>query len=195
MNYLAHALLAGPGHADRLGALLGDFVKGPLPAGLPADVAEGVRLHRAIDSFADAHPAFRASRARVSRVRRRYAGVMVDLFYDHFLAARWDEFHPQPLAAFTADAYALLAARPELLPPRLAALLPVMRAEDWLASYRRVEAVGLALDRMAERRIARPNPLAGAGAELAGRYPEFAADFAAFFPDALAFVAAARRAP
>ena len=71
MNFLAHALLSGEAEADRVGGLMGDFVKGPLPAGLPPDLAAGVALHRAIDSFADRHPAFAASRARVRPGGRR----------------------------------------------------------------------------------------------------------------------------
>lgn len=193
MNFLAHTLLAGERPAMRLGGLLGDFVKGPLPAGLPEEVAEGVRLHRAIDRYADTHPAFRASRARVSTLRRRYAGIMVDLFYDHFLAARWTRFHPEPLATFSAAAYGLLAEHQALLPPQLAEILPVMRREDWLTAYREAPAVGRALDRMALRRLSRPNPLGGAGEELLANYEAFAGDFEAFFPDARRFAAAGGR--
>lgn len=187
MNFLAHILLAGPAPADRLGAILGDFVKGPLPCGLPADVAEGVRLHRAIDSYADTHPAFRRSRGRMSPERRRYSGIMVDLFYDHFLAVHWGRYHPQPLEEFTADFYALLAAQPELLPPRLADILPSMRANDWLSSYREIESVGVALDRMAERRLRQPNRLGGAVEELERHYTVLEEDFLAFFTDARLF--------
>ena len=80
MTFLAHALLSGDAEADRVGGLMGDFIKGPLPAGLPPDLACGVALHRAIDSFADRHPAFVASRARISPERRRVSGVLVDIF-------------------------------------------------------------------------------------------------------------------
>lgn len=187
MNFLAHAFLAGPAPADRLGAILGDFVKGPLPGELPPEVAEGVRLHRAIDSFTDAHPAFRRSRARVSPERRRYSGIMVDLFYDHFLARHWHDYHPQPLQDFTADFYALLASRSELLPSRLAALLPRMRADDWLGSYREIDSVGVALDRMAQGRLRQPNRLGGAVEELERHYATLEADFLSFFADALRF--------
>lgn len=194
MNFLAHAFLAGPAPADLLGGMLGDFVKGPLPAGLPSSIAEGVELHRRIDSFADAHPAFRQSRARVSPVRRRYSGIMIDLFYDHFLARRWADYSTQPLKEFAAGTYALLAAHPELLPPRLTEMFPFMRADDWLSSYRSVRRVGEALDRMAEKRLTRPNALAGSAAELEARYGEFEQDFLWFFPDAQAFAERIRKA-
>jgi len=193
MNFLAHAWLAGDAPADRLGGLLGDFVKGPLPAGLPPDVAAGVRLHRRIDLYADAHPAFQRSRARVSPLRRRFGGVMVDMFYDHFLARHWAHFHPAPLEDFTAEMYTLMAAHAPLLPPRLAAVLPRMRDTDWLASYRSPDAIAIALDRMALR-LRRANPLPGAGEELGAAYAGFEADFFDFIGDAERFTAAHRAA-
>ncbi len=189
MNFLAHAWLAGPLPGDRAGGLMGDFVKGPLPAGLPPDLAEGVRLHRAIDGYADAHPAFQASRARVSPLRRRVSGVMVDMFYDHFLARHWDRYAPQhgeALGAFTARQYALLESCGPWLPARLARILPAMRADDWLASYQEVEIIHEALDRMALR-LKRANALPGAGAELQENYAGFEADFHAFIADAQRF--------
>lgn len=189
MNFLAHAWLAGPDEALRLGGLLGDFVKGPLPGTLPEAVARGVRLHRAIDSFADAHPAFQASRLRVSPARRRVAGVMVDMFYDHFLARYWLEYHPaEPLPAFTARQYRLLAGMGAELPPRLARILPAMQADDWLASYQDEAVIVRALDRMATR-LTRANPLPGAGAELLTNYAGFEADFRRFIADARSFAA------
>ncbi|MBI2312778.1 MAG: DUF479 domain-containing protein [Betaproteobacteria bacterium] len=192
MNFLAHAVLAGPDASHRLGGVLGDFVKGPLPAGLPPAVAVGVQLHRRIDSFADGHDAFRQSRARVSPERRRVSGIMIDLFYDHFLARHWERYSAQPLEEFAAEIYALMAAHAGLMPPRLAEMFPLMRKYDWLSSYRSVEAVGRALDRIAVRRLTRPNTLAGSAAELEARYREFEDDFLAFFPDARAFAEAFR---
>ncbi|BAL22966.1 ACP phosphodiesterase [Azoarcus sp. KH32C] len=186
MNFLAHALLAGDAQADQLGGLIGDFVKGPLPAGLPDDVAAGVRLHREIDAFAETEPAFRRSRARVSAERRRVAGVMVDMFYDHFLARHWSDFHPEPLEVFTARMYRLMSEHGELLPPRLAAILPRMRESDWLGSYESPEIIAMALDRMAHR-LSRANPLTGSGAELLADYAGFEADFREFMATARAF--------
>lgn len=193
MNFLAHAWLAGDAEADRLGGLMGDFVKGPLPAGLPPDVAEGVRLHRRIDVFADTHPAFMRSRARVSPERRRVAGVMVDMFYDHFLARHWERFHPAPLESFSTAMYALMAGHDAILPPRLALILPRMRESDWLASYRSAENVAFALDRIATR-LRRENPLTGSGEELLADYAGFEADFFEFIAAAQAFAARQRAA-
>jgi acyl carrier protein phosphodiesterase len=194
MNFLAHAWLAGPEEAYRLGGLLGDFIKGPVPDSLPPDVAEGVRLHRAIDTYADTHPAFQASRRRVSPMRRRVAGIMVDMFYDHFLARYWADYQPgDALEDFTARQYVLLAGLGPDLPERLALMLPAMRSDDWLASYREVEAVTAALDRMANR-LSRANSLPGAGEELVTNYAGFEADFRAFIADARRYTEAWRRA-
>ena len=195
MNYLAHALLAGPDDDYRLGALLGDFVKGPLwpaPPGLSAALQRGLALHRRIDSFADAHAVFCRSRQRISVERRRYSGVIIDVFYDHFLAVHWARFSEQPLESFTAGVYALLAQRSPL-PDRLAQILPRMRQEDWLAGYRELAAAGRALDQIAAHRISRRNSLAGAGSELSNAYPHFERDFLDFFPAAVAFSEQFRR--
>jgi acyl carrier protein phosphodiesterase len=191
MNFLAHAFLAGPQAADRVGGLMGDFVKGSLPGALPADLAAGVELHRRIDSFADSHVAFRASRQRMSAARRRYAGVLVDMFYDHLLARHWSRFHPQPLKVFTGESYALLRLRAAHLPPRLASFLPSMEGDDWLASYAEVDTIAYALERMSQR-IVRTNPLAGAAEELQRDYAAFEADFLAILPDSAAFAAGIR---
>ncbi|MCL2657912.1 MAG: ACP phosphodiesterase [Betaproteobacteria bacterium] len=187
MNFLAHAYLAGPDTAIQLGGLIGDFVKGPLPAGLPKNVAAGVKLHRRIDSFADAHPAFLRSRSRISAARRRVAGIMVDLFYDHFLALRWTEFAPDSLQARTGALYALMHEHMELLPPRLQEILPRMSDADWFGSYASSAAIAATIDRMARHRLSRPALLEGGGEELLVSYAGFEADFRAFLPDALAF--------
>ncbi|MCP5268914.1 MAG: DUF479 domain-containing protein [Zoogloeaceae bacterium] len=187
MNYLAHALLAGDDRANRCGGVAGDFIKGLLPGGLPPALAAGVALHRRIDSFADAHPAFRQSRTRVSPARRRLAGIMVDVFYDHLLAVHWSRFCDEPLESYTEGLYAELHQLADFLPPRFGEVLPRMHEHNWLLSYRSADNVGLALDRMALHRLRQPNNLAGAGEELLRDYAGFEADFLAFFPDALRF--------
>lgn len=192
MNFLAHAFLAGDAPADRLGGIIGDFVKGVLPGALPPDLAEGVRLHRRIDVFADGHEAFRRSCQRISPARRRVAGIVVDMAYDHFLARHWARYSTEPLFSYTAEVYVLMARHHDWLPPRLAAMFPSMRADDWLAAYAEMAVVQRALDRMALR-MRRPELLAGSGAELQHHYAALEADFHAFLPDAQAFAASQRR--
>ncbi len=194
MNFLAHLWLAGPDKGMRLGAIAGDFVKGPLPAGLPADIAAGAELHRAIDVFADAHLAFQTSRARVSDARRRFGGVMVDMFYDHFLAANWADYHPdEPLPVFANAQYALLRDHVHRLPERARRVVMRMSESDWLTSYAEVDTIEYALDRIASR-LSKPEAFLGCGVELRARYDEFAADSAHFLRDAMVFARVRREA-
>ena len=197
MNFLAHAYLGGEVAEHRLGGFLGDFVKGPLGAaqgGLPAEVLAGVELHRRLDSFAETHPAFCRSRERISPARRRVAGIMVDLFYDHFLARHWAQFSIQPLHAFTAETYQLIARHTDPLPADFLPVFERMASHDWLASYHDSSNVALALDRMSRFRLRQPKTLAGAGEELEREYAGLEADFLSFLPDALAFAAQVREA-
>jgi len=197
MNYLAHVYLAGDEESDRLGGLLGDFVKGHLPCGLPNDLAAGVALHRRIDSYADSHPAFQRSRARVSAARRRYAGVMVDMFYDHLLAVHWHAYSSQGLSQYTQGVYDMLDAHAAILPERLGQVRIWMRKDDWLCSYRTLDGTGSAIDRIAKHRLSRPGTLPGAIEELVSDYQGFTMDFLEFMSDAIAMTALerARRQP
>jgi acyl carrier protein phosphodiesterase len=194
MNYLAHLYLAPPGDDGLLGSLMGDFVKGPLAGRYPPAIAHALVLHRRIDAFTDAHERVRASRARVSAPRRRFAGIMVDLFYDHFLARHWSQYSDQDLHAFAGRVYALLAARVDILPDRLRDIAGRMRAHDWLTSYRLVDNIHIALDRMSFR-LKRQNRLAGAADELEAHYQGFEADFRAFFPELTRFARLHHHAP
>jgi acyl carrier protein phosphodiesterase len=186
MNFLAHALLAGDDPALIVGGVIGDWIKGPLPGVLPGDLARGVALHRAIDSFAELHPGFRASRTRVSAPRRRYAGVLVDIFYDHLLARHWTDIHHQPLDAYCRHVYQTLAARLDQIPQASHRGLMLMAGEDWLGSYARMEAIADVLVRMS-RRARQPNPLAGGEQELLGDVAGYTDDFHGWFADAKRF--------
>lgn len=187
MNFLAHALLAGRTPALVVGGVAGDWIKGTLPAGLPEDLARGVALHRAIDAFAETHPAFCASRARMSPGRRRYAGVLVDIFYDHLLARDWARYHDETLAGYCAAVYCQIAERRDDLPPSAHHALELMAREDWLQSYARVEGIADVLVRMS-RRARQPNPLVGAEVDFVAAAEGFENDFRAWLPDARRFV-------
>jgi len=188
LNYLAHLLLAGPDPGLQLGGVFGDFIKGPLPGDMPAAIADGVVLHRAIDGFAERHPAFQRSRARLPTQYRRASGIAVDLIYDHLLASRWRHFHVLPLSAYTAAFYRLLLAHRAQWPAAAAPTFLHMSEHDWLAAYASPDAVPRALDRIAQR-LRRPELLAGAGAALQADYAGFAEDFECFIDAAITFAA------
>ena len=186
MNYLAHLYLSEPTEDAWLGSLLGDFVKGPLDGRYSEDVTRAIALHRKIDSYTDAHPVVLQSKSRVSAQRRRYAGIMVDMFYDHFLAKYWREFHDEPLEEFTARIYAILARRQAMLPEKLQQMAPKMAQWNWLASYAEVSSIHTALDRMGQR-LKYQNRLLHSADELVEHYTGLEADFRAYLPQVRQF--------
>lgn len=180
MNYLAHLHLGGQRPAQLLGSLYGDFVKGPLPGRFAPELEASIQLHRSIDSFTDAHPLIKQSLARFPGERRRYAGIVLDVFFDHCLARDWALYAQQPLDAFTAHFYRILTAEADL-PERLARIAPHMAANDWLGSYREFDVLEQVLGGIS-RRLSRPEGLAGAMQELQALYQPLSADFAEFYP-------------
>ena len=187
MNFLAHAVLAERTPALLVGGVIGDWIKGGLPGCLPADLAQGVALHRAIDGFVETHPAFQRSRSRISPERRRYAGVLVDIFYDHVLARDWARFHPEMLPVYCQSVYRQIAARFDELPESAGFAMRLMAEEDWLQSYAEFAGMADVLRRMSQR-ARRPNPLLGGEAEFLADAPGFALDFECLLADARVFV-------
>jgi len=189
VNWLAHLRLTPPTPEGWLGALLGDVVRGPVPAELGADLAAAVTLHRAVDALTASHPAIRRSCARIDVAHGHYRRVLVDVFYDHALARTWPEWSNEPLERFVGRVHtgidALLVQRPGLAP----AFYGPMRDQEWLASYVALDGIATALRRM-RRRLRRDHPLEAAVTDLAAASDGFVADFRAFFPDALALAAA-----
>jgi acyl carrier protein phosphodiesterase len=180
MNYLAHLHLGGPAPEQMLGSLYGDFVKGPLAGRFSPQLEAGIRLHRQIDAFTDSHPLVLQALARFPAQRRRYAGIIVDVFFDHCLARHWGDYSRQPLGQFTGEVYRVLAAEPAL-PGRLAGIAPHMIADDWLGSYQDFRIIGQVLQGIS-RRLSRPEGLAGAIHEVQALYEPLSEDFRAFYP-------------
>lgn len=189
MNYLAHVYLSHQTAAAITGAMLGDFVKGRVPEGWNAEVRAAILLHRAIDRYTDAHPAVGASRALISPARRRFGGILVDVFHDHFLARHWARYHDRPLPEFTQRVYRVLWPQRARFPERLQRILPAMAQDDWLAAYAHLSAVNAALNGIARRLryAARAGALATAVTELERRYRPLEALFHEFFADLRAF--------
>ncbi|QBJ79128.1 ACP phosphodiesterase [Aquitalea sp. USM4] len=182
MNYLAHLHLAPDNPAARVGNLLGDFLKPSRAGHLPVPLQQGMLLHRQIDSHTDSHPLVMQSKNRIAPIRRRYAGILVDIFYDHFLARHWTSFSSMPLTDFTARSYAELQAHRQWLPPRLLEILPRMQAQDWLGSYAETEGIAAVLCGFSRHRIKRDNPVANGIDDLLQHYAALETDFLAFYP-------------
>ncbi|TBU72673.1 ACP phosphodiesterase [Pseudomonas daroniae] len=185
MNYLAHLHLGGNAPAELLGSLYGDFVKGPLSGQWPASIEAGIALHRRIDAFTDSHPLQARARARFPADRRRVAGILLDLFFDHCLARDWQRYSEQPLQQFTARVYGVLAAELRL-PGNLQRMAPRMAAQDWLGSYREFEVLEQVIAGMS-RRLSRPGLLDGGLEDLRRLYEPLSEDFSAFYPALMAF--------
>lgn len=181
MNHLAHLLLAGDDEALRLGGLLGDFVRGAPDPALPPRVALGVRLHRAIDVHTDGHPEVVAARARFAPPYRRYAGIALDLWFDHCLARDFARWSARPLVAFSDAARELLLRHDARLPPALRRFRVYMEAHDLPAGYACREEIGRALTGVAAR-LRRDNPLDRMLPLLAALDAPLQAHFEAFFP-------------
>ncbi|VVO95687.1 ACP phosphodiesterase [Pseudomonas fluorescens] len=180
MNYLAHLHLGGQRPGQMLGSLYGDFVKGRLQGQFAPDIEGAIQLHRSIDVFTDRHPLVDVALSRFSLTRRRYAGIVLDVFFDHCLARDWTLYADRPLALFTSDVYRVLSSERQL-PERLAKIAPHMVANDWLGSYQEFEVLEQVL-RGISRRLTRPEELAAAMQELRRLYEPLSEDFRLFYP-------------
>ncbi len=190
MNYLAHLALAPNSPAARIGNLLGDFVKGTeasLRIKLPDDLVDGIILHRAIDKYTDAHPAFLASKQLLAPERRRYAGVVIDLIYDHFLSIHWDDYYDQPLDDFTQEIYAILDENKEWHLGNLKEGFPIMKSQDWLACYGTMEGITETFRRVSNRSRFTA-PIEDTHLDLMKHYKVFEAHFLEIYQDLIAFV-------
>lgn len=184
MNHLAHFHLAHHKEGLVVGALLADYIKGPLADDIPADLAAGIRLHRRIDSFTDTHPLLTEGRANFPRSLRRYAGVLIDLSFDHFLARHWREYHHQSLDEFSQSVYAQLHRNRARMNPPANEMATRMQEYDLLARYREWAMVAQVAERIG-RRFSRGNPFTGVHELLDPQYAALADIFTQFYPELL----------
>ena len=186
MNYLVHLFLAGPDPGHQLGGLMGDFVKGPIPEDYPRTIAQGLHLHRRIDSFSHNNLHTRRSRNRLDQKYGHGRGIIIDIFYDHFLASSWSRYSPEPLEDFANRFYKLLQTNHHKLPDDLKVVAPRMIERNWLVSYQHFEVVGKALHRISQR-LSKSLPLADATEDLACHEKYLRNDFREFMKEAVLF--------
>jgi acyl carrier protein phosphodiesterase len=181
MNFLGHLFLSGHDDLVTVGNFMADAVKGRDLSRFPQGLEKGIRLHRAIDTFTDTHPIQQQGRERAHAYAGRYASVVMDLFYDHILAAHWGEFHPEPLPVFAQRMYRLLERNLEAMPERTQHMVPYMIAGDWLSSYATLEGIGRALDGLS-RRVPEGAAMRGAEAVLKEHLITYTGEFRQFLP-------------
>lgn len=181
MNFLAHLHLSGNSDKIRIGNFIGDFVRGNPKDVFPPQICRGIYLHRMIDEFTDQHAIVKESKSKLRKKYRHYAGVIVDIFYDHFLAINWNKFSHQTLEEFTADCYRVLRDHSNILPQKVNYMIKVMAKENWLLNYRHLEGVGRALYGMS-RRTKFDSKMDQSIKELEEHYRDFQAEFIEFYP-------------
>lgn len=187
MNFLAHAYLSGEHRKILVGNFTGDFIKGKQALSrYEPDIVRGVELHRAIDEFTDEHPVVHQSKDRLRAGYRHYAGVIVDVFYDHFLAAEWDNYHIMPLERFAGEVYSTLKDFSAALPVSFKRMFPYMISGNWLVNYRQISGIHRSLSGMASR-TPYESKMEFASRDLEKHYEAFGAEFKIFFPELKAF--------
>ncbi len=186
VNFLAHIYLSFEDPEISLGNFFADHIKGKKYLHFPERIGKGILLHRAIDSFTDAHPVPKQSSKRLHKNYRHYSRVIVDIFYDHFLAKNWRDYADRPLADFTEDFYALLEANYDLLPPGTQRMLPYMIADNWLLNYANLDGIAQVLQGM-NRRTQNKSKMHNAIGDLQEHYPLFEKEFRQFFPELITF--------
>ncbi len=187
MNYLAHLYLAQPTSNSYYGNLLGDFRQGGLPDNTSEAVQAGVQNHLLVDKFTDSHPLVRDSRRQFSRRTRKFSGVALDVLFDHYLIAAWEQYHAGSFSEFKQLAYARLSEKLPVMPPVMQRRVKAIITQDWFAHYRSFEGTLQAIGNIAGR-VRFANQFATITDEIASNDSQLRETFAAFFPELVAEV-------
>lgn len=186
MNFLAHLYLAPAKDEIILGNFIADAVKGKVFDSYSEGIQRGILFHRQIDKFTDEHPVFKQSSKRLYPKYKRYSGVIVDIYYDHFLAKNWDDYHSQNLNKFVSEAYQLLIHNFKLLPPRSKRILPFMITQNWLSNYGNLKDLKRVFKGMS-RRTTNNSKMDESIDDLKKNYEAFEEEFRSFFPDIIEY--------
>lgn len=184
MNILAHAYLSNRQPGLVIGNFIGDFIKGAPDNPrhhLTKEEVAGVRLHRAIDTFTDAHPDVAAVRDLLHPRCHKYAGAAVDIFFDHFLAVDFQRLTGESLSEFVSDFYHVLTENVVRLPPAAGRMAEYMIRQDWLTNYQFAEGIDRSLKGVS-RRTAYPSGLDTAIVDFTAYYDQIARHFSLFWP-------------
>jgi acyl carrier protein phosphodiesterase len=188
MNFLAHIYLSGDNDLLKIGNFMADGIRGKEYLRFPEEVKKGILLHRKIDSFTDEHLIYRKSKHRLHAKYGHYAGVIMDIIYDHFLAKNWEKYSNESLEHYVNDFYQLLDDHLGILTEKTKNLLPYMKQNNWLLSYQSIEGIEKILFQMDYRTKHRAK-MQEAIVELELFYPEIEEEFTLFFSELEFYVA------
>lgn len=182
MNFLAHIYLSGDNDLLKIGNFMADSIRGHSYDNYPTEIRKGILLHRSIDSFTDMHPIYRQSKHRLHEKYGHYSGVIMDIFYDHFLAKNWNKYSDVKLEDYAENFYLLLKDQYEVLTERAKGMMPYMIGRNWLVSYASLEGLEMIMFQMDYRtkhRVAMDESIV----ELKQFYTEFENEFTLFFEE------------
>ncbi len=151
MNYLAHLYLSGNNHDIMIGNFIADHVKGKQIELFDDEIVKGIKLHRMIDEFTDSHKVVEQSKIRLRSEFGKYSPVIVDVFYDHYLAINWEEYHHEELSVYANNFYSLLNDNHHRLPLRTQQMIEYMIPQNWLVNYKTIEGINKTLTGMSKR--------------------------------------------
>jgi acyl carrier protein phosphodiesterase len=186
MNFLAHIYLSFNDDEVTIGNFIADSIRGNKYKHLPDNVQKGILLHRYIDTFTDAHPTVRQSTKRLHKNYSHYSGVIVDIFYDHFLAKNWKDYSDIPLADFVDNFYKILETNYTILPEKIKHMMPYMISDNWILNYANLEGIDQVLNGM-NRRTKNISKMNFAILDLEKHYDEFEKEFSSFFQELIDF--------
>lgn len=182
MNFLAHLYLSGNDTNIIIGNFIADHIKGNKFKHLPLSIQKGIRLHREIDTFTDTHPVVKKSMHRLNERYGHYDGVIIDIFYDHFLAKNWTNYSAIPFDKYVQSIYTLLQDNLPLLPKKTVEMLPYMIQYNWLYNYQYLKGIKTVLVGMNKRTNGK-SKMHLAIEDLKIHYNDFEKDFSLFFED------------
>ncbi|MDM1044882.1 DUF479 domain-containing protein [Myroides sp. 1354] len=194
MNFLAHVYLSGQDEEKAIGNFIADSVRGKQYLEFPKGIQHGILLHREIDTYTDTHPIWRKDKKLLVPVYNHYAAVIIDMYYDHFLAKNWAIYHNVPLATYATEFYNTLERNFDLLPVKIQNFLSIMIRENWFTCYETIEGLGYILQQM-DRRTKGISKMSQSTRELVEHYEELERDFTEFFKELELHVAFVQKSP
>lgn len=186
MNFLAHILLSGENEGVMMGNYVGDFIKGRLTdektSGWNPDYVLGLKLHRFIDSFTDTHPEVSEAKDVAGITQGKLAGIVMDIYFDYFLAKNFEHYHKEPLLVYAHRIYSVIERNHHLVPETMAPMVRSMIRQDWLTTYATLDGIDTTFKRLS-RRAEFLAPISTAVSDLRANEEFYYTKFLSFFPD------------